>query len=207
MKALPPFKGAKGNLKMNPCGVSPNLGYLLGVPYNKDYNILGSILGSHFSGKLPFALFPSSGWQRRVQDHIISKIPNRNINPVGEYTLPFMNLSTRHVSIWKTQRHRDLLLVVGFALCCPAAVPQSFQNLPLEEKVARAQRQDGQVLCKEWAHLRSPALPTISGTYISPQLSILKDRMGSLGETPWIWPSLPTMEMLVLKPRVLSYAS
>ena len=72
-------------------------------------------------------------------------------------------------------------LVVGFALCCPAAVPQSFQNLPLEEKVARAQRQDSQVLCKEWAHLRSPALPTISVLTYPPQLSILKDRTGSLG--------------------------
>ena len=35
--------------------VSQNLGYLFGGPYNKDYNILGSILGSRSFGKLPLA--------------------------------------------------------------------------------------------------------------------------------------------------------
>ena len=34
-------------------GVSQNYGYLSGGPYNKDYNILGSILGSPYLGKLP----------------------------------------------------------------------------------------------------------------------------------------------------------
>ena len=34
-------------------GVSQNLGYLIGGPYNKDYNILGSILGSPYFVKLP----------------------------------------------------------------------------------------------------------------------------------------------------------
>ena len=28
-------------------------GYIFGDPYNKDYNILGSILGSPYFGKLP----------------------------------------------------------------------------------------------------------------------------------------------------------
>ena len=28
-------------------------GYPFGGPHNKDYNILGSILGSHYLGKLP----------------------------------------------------------------------------------------------------------------------------------------------------------
>ena len=28
--------------------------YLFGVPYNKDYSILGSILGSPYFGKLPY---------------------------------------------------------------------------------------------------------------------------------------------------------
>ena len=39
-------------------GVSQNHGYLFGSPYNLDYSILGSILGSHYFGKLPlFLLF------------------------------------------------------------------------------------------------------------------------------------------------------
>ena len=33
-------------------GVSQNYGYLFGVPNNKDYSILGSILGSPYLGKL-----------------------------------------------------------------------------------------------------------------------------------------------------------
>ena len=35
--------------------VSPNQGYLFGGPQNKDYCILGSILGSPNFGKLPYA--------------------------------------------------------------------------------------------------------------------------------------------------------
>ena len=35
-------------------GVSQNQGYLVGAPYNKDYSILGSTLGSLYVGKLPF---------------------------------------------------------------------------------------------------------------------------------------------------------
>ena len=31
-------------------------GYLFGVPHNQDYNILGSILGSPYLGKLPFTM-------------------------------------------------------------------------------------------------------------------------------------------------------
>ena len=36
--------------------VSQNSGYLFGGPYNQDYDILGSILGSPYFGKLPFGL-------------------------------------------------------------------------------------------------------------------------------------------------------
>ena len=36
-------------------GVSLNEGYLFGGPYSKDRSILGSILGSPYLGKLPFA--------------------------------------------------------------------------------------------------------------------------------------------------------
>ena len=35
-------------------GVSQNWRYLFGGPYNKDYNIFGSILGSPHFGKLPY---------------------------------------------------------------------------------------------------------------------------------------------------------
>ena len=35
-------------------GVSQNSGYLFGGPNNKDYSILGSILGSPYFGKLPY---------------------------------------------------------------------------------------------------------------------------------------------------------
>ena len=37
-------------------GVSQNQGYLFGGPYNKDYSILGSILGYPNFGKLPYGL-------------------------------------------------------------------------------------------------------------------------------------------------------
>ena len=33
-----------------------SVGTLLGGPFNKDYSILGSILGSPYFGKLPFCL-------------------------------------------------------------------------------------------------------------------------------------------------------
>ena len=37
--------------------VSQNEGYHLGGPNKKDYNILGSILGSPYFGKLPYSLY------------------------------------------------------------------------------------------------------------------------------------------------------
>ena len=37
-------------------GVSQNRGTLFGCPYNKDYSILGSILGSPYFGKLPSSM-------------------------------------------------------------------------------------------------------------------------------------------------------
>ena len=36
-------------------------GYLIGVPHNKDYTILGSILGSPYFGKLPYWLNAKNG--------------------------------------------------------------------------------------------------------------------------------------------------
>ena len=36
--------------------VSQNYGYLFGGPNNKDYSLLGSILGSPYFGKLPYRL-------------------------------------------------------------------------------------------------------------------------------------------------------
>ena len=38
-------------------GVSQNRGTLFGGPYNKDYSILGSMLGSPCFGKLPSIIF------------------------------------------------------------------------------------------------------------------------------------------------------
>ena len=38
-------------------GVSQNKGYLIGGPHNKDYIILGSILGSSYFGKPPYNVF------------------------------------------------------------------------------------------------------------------------------------------------------
>ena len=37
-------------------GVSRTYGYLFGGPHNKDYGILGSILGFPYFGKLPYGL-------------------------------------------------------------------------------------------------------------------------------------------------------
>ena len=38
---------------MHAYGGFPKLGYLTGGPHNKEYSILGSILGSPYFGKLP----------------------------------------------------------------------------------------------------------------------------------------------------------
>ena len=44
-------------------GVSQNYGYHFGGPNNKDYSILGSILGSPYSGKVPLVFgFKGVGW-------------------------------------------------------------------------------------------------------------------------------------------------
>ena len=42
-------------------GVSQNYGYLFGGPNNKDYSILGSILGSPYFGKLPYLACKQEG--------------------------------------------------------------------------------------------------------------------------------------------------
>ena len=71
-------------------GVSQNWGYLFGGPYNKDYSILGSILGSPYFGKLPYeeppflksrALSSFSGRQsytRRLQSCWLQSLPCNN---------------------------------------------------------------------------------------------------------------------------------
>ena len=46
-------------------GVSQNQGCHFGGPYNKDYSILGSTLGSPYLGKLPYLVFSKS------QDHFL----------------------------------------------------------------------------------------------------------------------------------------
>ena len=44
------------NPRLNLFGGFPKLWVLFGGPHNKDYNILGSILGSPYFGKLPFRI-------------------------------------------------------------------------------------------------------------------------------------------------------
>ena len=44
-----------GNVYGRHMVVSPNYGYHVGGPYNKDCSILGSILGSPYFGKLPYS--------------------------------------------------------------------------------------------------------------------------------------------------------
>ena len=51
-------------------GVSQNEGYLfLGVPYNKDYGSLGSMLGSPYLGKLPYCQGEDPPQLRALQQH------------------------------------------------------------------------------------------------------------------------------------------
>ena len=48
---------AENEMKTGACmiyGVFPKLGVPFGGPHNKDYGILGSILGSPYFGKLPY---------------------------------------------------------------------------------------------------------------------------------------------------------
>ena len=52
MLAAPP-PGRPGGESLCYVGVSQNDGYLFGGPHNKDYSILGTILGSPYFGKLP----------------------------------------------------------------------------------------------------------------------------------------------------------
>ena len=48
-------------------GVSLNEGYHFGGPKNKDYSILGSILGSPYFGKLPYRRSTGSSGLRRLE--------------------------------------------------------------------------------------------------------------------------------------------
>ena len=65
------------NTIMKYMGVSQNWGYLFGGPYNKDYSILGSILGSPYFGKLPFSSLGSSlGFRiRKLLHHTFQNLP------------------------------------------------------------------------------------------------------------------------------------
>ena len=55
-------------------GVCQNYGYHFRGPHNKDYSILGSILGSPYLGKLPYVGFGASNmeWTRmwNLLDHL-----------------------------------------------------------------------------------------------------------------------------------------
>ena len=48
--------------KCEDMGVSQNWGYTLGGLYNKDYGILGSILGSPYLGALPYGNCRRQWW-------------------------------------------------------------------------------------------------------------------------------------------------
>ena len=48
-----PYIGSRLHARLLQMGVSQNQGYPFGGPYNKDYSILGSILGSPYFEKLP----------------------------------------------------------------------------------------------------------------------------------------------------------
>ena len=50
------FKGLGGRVQEGPNIHLPKKGYLFRGPNNKDYSILGSILGSPYLGKLPYTL-------------------------------------------------------------------------------------------------------------------------------------------------------
>ena len=58
---LAPGKSGDYEGHMSHMGVSQNWGYLIGGPQNKDCSILGSILGSPYSGKLPYGDLLGSG--------------------------------------------------------------------------------------------------------------------------------------------------
>ena len=45
--------------------VSQNYGYLFRDPHDKDFSILGSILGSPYLGKLPYLLLWQKGSRKR----------------------------------------------------------------------------------------------------------------------------------------------
>ena len=52
-------------------GVSQNWGYRFGGPHNKDYSILGSILGSPYFGKVQYKVvqdFLNPHWRSVPQD-------------------------------------------------------------------------------------------------------------------------------------------
>ena len=56
------------NPKQNNIGVSQNLRYPIWGLHNKDYNILGSILGSPYLGKLPYDVErPEKGWNPKSE--------------------------------------------------------------------------------------------------------------------------------------------
>ena len=48
--------------KQDTWGFPKNEGYHFGGPKNKDYSILGSLLGSPYSGKLPHEYFATACW-------------------------------------------------------------------------------------------------------------------------------------------------
>ena len=53
-EAVRAFTGTSEAFRVQDIEVSQNWGYLFRGPHNKDYSILGSILGSPYFGKLPY---------------------------------------------------------------------------------------------------------------------------------------------------------
>ena len=92
--------------------VSQNLGYLFGGPYTKDYNILGSILGSPYFGKLPLAS-SDSGHAKLCFMRGMKRAAVRDATP----TLHPKLVSTKVVSIfWVAVKELKLSYHIGETL-------------------------------------------------------------------------------------------
>ena len=66
-------------------GVSQNLGYHFGGPYNKDYSFLGSILGYPYFGKLPY-LVPREWISKETRYHVRRTCNHKHL-PAGQEAL------------------------------------------------------------------------------------------------------------------------
>ena len=82
LKVTPTLRETNQHIKVNMGGGSQNYGYHFGGPYNKDYSILGSILG--FSGKLPH--LPTSARALCVECWHISKTVHLELKRMYNHT-------------------------------------------------------------------------------------------------------------------------